>query len=207
MVVVVSVRKLRPLLCVASCTHSVSFNAIRYKIILNMIGPVRGIRNSCAAKYLHGIPGILEQTKYRCPKQVYVNHDVNAPNHSPWKFHLISPSHLHTNKTHRWPRRPFSTLWLGLKLFQLNLIPRCLSFYTVIHKWTPKLCHDCIVHPLTGSSEAPEGNGRQSLWCIAIGVCVPLEAEVKAANDDYRKAVYIYLVDIDRSWLRLTYSE
>ena len=44
---------------------------------------------------------------------------------------------------------------------------------------------------LTSSSEAPDGYGRQVLRGIGIGVYVPLEVEVKAADDDCGKAIYI----------------
>ena len=47
------------------------------------------------------------------------------------------------------------------------------------------------MYPLTGSLKAPNGIGRQALPGIGIGVCIPLEVEVKAADDDYRKAAYI----------------
>ena len=46
--------------------------------------------------------------------------------------------------------------------------------------------------PLTGSSEAPEGNGRQALRGIGIEVCVPsLQVKVKAADDYCGKTAYI----------------
>ena len=48
-----------------------------------------------------------------------------------------------------------------------------------------------MVHPLTGTSEAPDGNGRQALRCIGIGVCIPLEVEMKATDDDCRQAACI----------------
>ena len=48
------------------------------------------------------------------------------------------------------------------------------------------------MYPLTGSSEAPNGNGSQVMGGTAIGVCVPLlEVEVKPADDDCRKAACI----------------
>ena len=47
------------------------------------------------------------------------------------------------------------------------------------------------MRPLTGSSEAPKGNGRQSLQSIPIRVCVLLEVEVKVTYDDCRKAASI----------------
>ena len=47
------------------------------------------------------------------------------------------------------------------------------------------------MYPLAGNSEAPEGNGRQALRGIGIDVCVPLQVEVKAADDDCGKAACI----------------
>ena len=48
------------------------------------------------------------------------------------------------------------------------------------------------MYPLTGSSEAPNRNGRQVSRGVAIVVCVPLlEVEVKAADHDCRNAACI----------------
>ena len=47
------------------------------------------------------------------------------------------------------------------------------------------------MRPLTGSLEALEGNGRQALRDVAIGVCILLEDEVQATYDDCRKAACI----------------
>ena len=97
----------------------------------------------------------------------------------------------HTNRTHWCFRHHFSTL-VRTETFELNLILCCLSFDTFISKWTSKLCHDCIMHPLTGSLGVPKGNGRQGLQGISIGVCIPpLQVQVKAADNNCRKAVYI----------------
>ena len=48
------------------------------------------------------------------------------------------------------------------------------------------------MHPLTGSSEAPDRVGRQALRDIGIGVCIsPLQVEMKVADDDGGKAAWL----------------
>ena len=48
------------------------------------------------------------------------------------------------------------------------------------------------MHPLTGSLEAPDGNGRQALRGVDIGVCIPpLQVEVTVADDNCGKAAWI----------------